>query len=208
MAPLLVAVILFLLWACVSYGGLISEFALPNPVSVALRLWHGVSEGYLLTSAWQTLLVAIIGSLIAACIGIPVGFGITHFALFSAALEPYLAASQAIPAVAFAPLLVLWVGYGTTPIILLCVLMVIFPIIINTAVGVRDVDSDVVDAARLDGAHGLRLLYSIEFPGVAKHFSWYSHGFYSFGYRICCWRACYWRATWFGYRIINSTTFN
>ncbi|QJC21767.1 ABC transporter permease [Arcanobacterium buesumense] len=164
MAPLLVAVILFLLWACVSYGGLISEFALPNPVSVALRLWHGVSEGYLLTSAWQTLLVAIIGSLIAACIGIPVGFGITHFALFSAALEPYLAASQAIPAVAFAPLLVLWVGYGTTPIILLCVLMVIFPIIINTAVGVRDVDSDVVDAARLDGAHGLRLLYSIEFP--------------------------------------------
>lgn len=118
----------------------------------------------MITSAWQTLHIAVIGSLIAAFIGIPVGFGITHYQPFSAALEPYLAASQAIPAVAFAPLLVLWVGYGMAPIVILCVLMVIFPIIINTAVGVRDVDPDILDAARLDGASGMRLMKSIEFP--------------------------------------------
>lgn len=47
---------------------------------------------------------------------------------------------------------------------ILCILMVIFPIIINTAVGVRDVDTDIIDAARLDGAHGIRLMKDIEFP--------------------------------------------
>ncbi|WP_216381123.1 ABC transporter permease [Arcanobacterium phocae] len=163
-APLAVAILLLVLWLCVSYFELVSTFALPDPSDVFVRLIHGLNDGYLLSSAWQTLHVAVIGSLIAALIGIPIGFGITHFAPFSAALEPYLAASQAIPAVAFAPLLVLWVGYGTTPIVILCILMVIFPIIINTAVGVRDVDTDIIDAARLDGAHGIRLMKDIEFP--------------------------------------------
>ncbi|ADH92587.1 ABC transporter permease [Arcanobacterium haemolyticum] len=163
-APIVVAVVLLLLWVGVSRCNLVSAFALPDPVSVFTRLVRGISDGYLLASAWQTLHVAVIGSLTAALIGIPVGFGIAHFAPFSAALEPFLAASQAIPAVAFAPLLVLWVGYGTTPIVLLCVLMVVFPIIINTAVGVRDVDPDLIAAARLDGASGMRLMSYIEFP--------------------------------------------
>ncbi|USR78628.1 ABC transporter permease [Arcanobacterium pinnipediorum] len=163
-APLVVAFVLILLWFMISYLQIISPFALPDPYSVFVRILRGVGEGYFIASAWQTIRIAIIGSLIAAVIGIPVGFAITHNRALSAALEPYLAASQAIPAVAFAPLLVLWVGYGTTPIVILCVLMVIFPIIINTAVGVRDVDSDILDAARLDGASGMRLMTSIELP--------------------------------------------
>ena len=72
--------------------------------------------------------------------------------------------TQAIPAVAIAPLLVLWIGYGLGPVIVLCALIVFFPILISTVIGLRHVDADVVDAARMDGAGGWQLLTQVEFP--------------------------------------------
>src|SRR5690606_13676875 len=79
-------------------------------------------------------------------------------------LEPYIAASQALPAVAVAPLLVLWLGYGLLPVVVLCALMVFFPILVATVHGLTQVDRDVVDAARVDGASGLTLLRTILLP--------------------------------------------
>ncbi|MFY9262962.1 MAG: ABC transporter permease [Actinomycetaceae bacterium] len=163
-APLLVAVCVLCTWIIVTELGIIGAYALPKPGLVWDRLISGLADGYLIHSTWQTLSSAFYGAFLALIVGIPVGFGIAHFKPFSAAIEPYLAASQAIPAVAFAPLMVLWVGYGTPPIVLLCALMVVFPIVINTAVGVRDIDRDLIAAARLDGAGGFILLTQVEFP--------------------------------------------
>lgn len=163
-APVVVAFVVFALWFIVTEFGIISRFVLPHPADVVHYLVNGLRDGFLISSAGQTLLSALLGSLLALAIGIPLGFAIAHLRIFSAAFEPYLAASQAIPAVAFAPLLVLWVGYGTLPIVLLCALMVVFPIVINTTVGIRSIDHDLLDAARLDGAGKWQLIRSIEFP--------------------------------------------
>ena len=75
-----------------------------------------------------------------------------------------MAASQAVPAIAIAPLLVLWIGYGTLPVVILCAFMVFFPITVTVLLGLRGLDTDVIDAARLDGAHGTSMLVYMELP--------------------------------------------
>lgn len=165
--PTIVGVLFLCAWLFVTSFNIVGSYALPSPQSVLERLGRGISNGYLIDATKQTLLEALLGCVIATVIGVPVGFAIAHWRRVADAIEPYLAASQAIPAVAIAPLLVIWVGYGTFPIVVLCTIMVIFPIIIYTAVGVRSIDSEVVGAARLDGAGGIKLLRHIELPMAA-----------------------------------------
>lgn len=168
-APTLLGVSLVALWWFVSTTGVVDSAFLPTPQGVVRRLVSGLQAGYLLDSLWITLGEALLGCLAAAIIGIPIGYGIAHSRVLAASLEPYLAASQAIPAVAIAPLLVLWVGRGTLPIVILCTIMVIFPIVVSTAVGIRQIDPDVIGAARLDGANGYTMVRHIEMPMAAPN---------------------------------------
>ena len=86
----------------------------------------------------STFGVSLLGCLIGLLVALPLGYLLAHSRTASAALSPYLAASQAIPAVALAPLLVLWFGYGSLPKALLCALLVFFPILLNTVLGLTD----------------------------------------------------------------------
>jgi NitT/TauT family transport system permease protein len=92
------------------------------------------------------------------------GYGIARSRLLATAIQPYLAASQALPAVALAPILTLWLGYGLKPIAVLCALIVFFPMVINTAVGITTVDREVIAAARVDGAGFWPMVRYIEAP--------------------------------------------
>ena len=84
--------------------------------------------------------------------------------LLATALHPYLAAGQAIPAIVIAPLLVIWLGYGLIPNVILCMLIVLFPMVITTILGVQTLDQTLIDAAHVEGASGWSLLAHIEFP--------------------------------------------
>ncbi|HEX6818158.1 MAG TPA: ABC transporter permease subunit, partial [Ktedonobacterales bacterium] len=105
-----------------------------------------------------------LGFALGTLVALPLGYGIARSRLVARALQPYLAASQAIPAVALAPLLVLWLGYGVPPVAALCALIVFFPTVVNTIFGLRTLDRDVLDAARVEGAGRLALLRYIELP--------------------------------------------
>ena len=65
-------------------------------------------------------------------------WGLYRWRLFSRAVLPYVVASQAVPGVAVVPLMVLWIGYGTLPVVVLCVFMVFFPITITALLGLGD----------------------------------------------------------------------
>jgi len=151
-------------WAAVTRSGAVPAVFLPDPVAVLGRLWLGITRTSLLTYTWVTLREALLGCLVAAVFALPLAWGLHHCRRFSRAVLPYVAASQAVPAIAVAPLLVLWVGYGTIPVVLLCAFMVFFPITVTVLLGLRGLDADVVDAARLDGAHGLTMVVHIELP--------------------------------------------
>ena len=148
-----------------SWGaGRLGPVLLPTPVAVLRALRELAGTGDLWPAVAATGGVAAQGALLAVVVAAPLAWVIVHSRYASAALEPYLAASQAIPAVAIAPLLVLWFGYGPGTTALLAALLVFFPIVITTALGLRGLDPEVLAAARVDGAGRWRLLRHIETP--------------------------------------------
>ncbi|KGF02036.1 ABC transporter permease [Actinomyces sp. HMSC065F11] len=163
-APLVFGLFLLLCWWLITIQEGTPSWMLPSPAEFATRLISSLSSTALWQALWVTLKEAALGSFFGALIALPMAYLIYRSQVFSAAVEPFLGATQAIPAIALAPLLVLWVGYGTSAIVALCTLMVFFPILVSTTVGLRHLDVEVMEAARLDGASGLTLLLYMEIP--------------------------------------------
>ncbi|MFT3942547.1 MAG: ABC transporter permease [Ancrocorticia sp.] len=160
------AVMIALWWFFTTFG-FVDTYFLPSPQETVARLFSGLRSGYLVDALKETLQVALAGCVFAAAVGIPLGYCIGKSRTFSRMVQPYFAASQAIPAVAIAPLLTIWIGYGPVSIIVLCTIMVIFPVVVSTSVGIRHIDTDIIGAARLDGASGLTLIRTMEIPLAA-----------------------------------------
>ncbi len=162
--PLVVGLGLLLVWELACRVGQIDPYFLPAPSVVLNRLVADLSAGHILGFLGTTIAEALAGALLAAAVAIPLGYLTAKSRVAATIIEPYAAASQAIPAIAMAPLLVLWIGYGFTPIIVLCAIMVFFPMMLGTALGLSQIPHEIIDAARLDGAGSGRLLRHIEFP--------------------------------------------
>lgn len=142
----------------------VPAFLLPTPDAVLARLLLDLTTPHLWPYLTTTLAEAVGGSIVGAAVALPLAVLIHRSRWLNAALTPFLGATQAIPAIAIAPLLVLWIGYGLTSVVLLCALLVFFPILVAAVVGLRHVDSSIVDAARMDGADSADLLTHIELP--------------------------------------------
>ncbi len=162
--PLVLAVFLLVSWYVSTATGSVPAFILPPPQDVFAALADGLKSGLFLSNALVTIQESLLGFLLGVIIALPLGYGIAKSRLFAATLQPYLAAGQAIPAIVIAPVLVLWLGYGLVPITILCMLVVLFPMVITTALGVQTIDHVYTDAARVEGASGWSMLVHIEFP--------------------------------------------
>ncbi len=153
-----------LIWQFVTQAGVVNAFLLPAPLDVARSFWLSLSDGLLAHYAMQTLIESLAGFALGAVVALPLGYAIARSPLLARATQPYLAASQAMPAVAIAPLLVIWLGFEMPPVIVLCALIVFFPLVVTTVLGLRTLDRDVVDAGRVEGAGRWALLWHIELP--------------------------------------------
>ncbi|WP_165423242.1 ABC transporter permease [Ktedonosporobacter rubrisoli] len=162
--PVVLALLLLAIWSIGTTSGQISSLILPAPADVLDGLRSGLTSGLYFSNTWVTVQESVLGFLIAVLVALPIGYGIAKSRLLANAIQPYLAAGQAIPAIVIAPLLVLWLGYGLLPNMLVCMLVVIFPMVINTVLGIQTIDRLLIDAARVEGASGWSLLSNIEFP--------------------------------------------
>jgi len=162
--PLVFGLALLLVWDIVTRTGVVAEFYLPGPVDLARYFIDQVLHDSLVDYTWETVREALAGSGMGIGVALPLGYLIARSDLAAAALQPYIAASQAVPAVALAPLLALWLGYGLLPIAVLCALLVFFPILVNTVLGLRSLDPEVLGAARVDGVGWWGMLWYIELP--------------------------------------------
>ncbi len=162
--PLMVAVVLLLFWYLGTAYWHINPLFLPAPAEVWQDLLSGFSSGLFLSNALVTIQESLLGFLLAVVIALPLGYGLARSRLIATTVQPYLAAGQAIPAIVIAPFLVLWLGYTLLPTVVLCMLVVLFPMVITTALGVQTIDRAILDAARVEGAAGWSLLAHIEFP--------------------------------------------
>lgn len=162
--PLLLGAILLVAWYISTTSGHVNSLLLPTPGDVLASLIDGIKTGIYISNTLYTVLESVLGFLLALIIALPVGYAIAKSRLLAATIQPYLVAGQAIPAIVIAPLLYLWLGYGLPTNIVICTLVVLFPMVINTALGIEIIDSTLTDAARVEGAAGWSLLAHIEFP--------------------------------------------
>ena len=150
-----------LIWEAGARLGGLPAFILPSPGQVALRFWDALWSGALPYHTAYTLLEVLLGLLLGSGLATVTGYALAKSVALDHLLSPYLVASQAIPVVAIAPLLVIWFGPGLFSKVLICALIVFFPVLVNTVVGLRAVPQnlrDLMGALRASPAQTLRLL--------------------------------------------------
>lgn len=155
---------LLLLWqALVSLGGY-RPFILPGPTLVAERFAAAAQSGLLWKHTAATLLVALGGFGLALVVGLGLGYVLAHLPWLERATAPVLAASQAIPVVAVAPLIILWFGPGLTGKLLIAALITFLPVLISTIVALRSIPRELREMALISGASRWQMLRHVEAP--------------------------------------------
>jgi NitT/TauT family transport system permease protein len=157
-----------LLWQLLAMVAPNPPTLLPGPGVVAARLWDLAARGILWHHVGATLTEAGLGFLLAAVLGLALGYPVAKSPLLESLLAPYVAGTQAVPIVAIAPLMVLWFGLDLLPKVLTCAVIVFFPILVNTIIGLRSVDRALIEAAHSMGAGPWQTLRYVEAP-LALH---------------------------------------
>jgi len=153
-----------LLWELFTRLSSLPAFILPSPGQVVTRFYTALSDGSLLRHAGITLLEVILGLLAGSLMATILGYLLGKSRLLEHMLSPYLVASQAVPTIAIAPLLIIWFGPGMFSKVLICSLTVFFPVLVNTVVGVRAVPDSLRDLMRSLQATPLQMLLQLEIP--------------------------------------------
>ena len=146
------------------------SFILPAPLAVGARFLQAARDGSLLRHSAVTLAEVLSGLTLGVGVATVLGYLLARSLPLERLLSPYIIASQAIPVVAIAPLLVIWFGPGMFSKVLICALIVFFPVLINTVVGVRSVPADLRDLLRSLRATRWQMLRLLEAPAALPVF--------------------------------------
>lgn len=142
----------------------IPPFILPPPERVAARFASAVADGTWWTETRVTLVESLLGFALAFAVACVLGYLLAHIPLLERLIGPYIPASQALPIIAIAPLLILWLGYGLASKIAAAALIVFFPMLINIVSGLRRIDPSMREVAQVYGANRLQVLRYVEIP--------------------------------------------
>jgi len=163
----LFAGLIYAIWEAVCLTGVVATFILPTPLTVAQEFAYELGSGDLLSNAGVTLQEALCGFAIAIAVAGVCGYVIAHVRLLDVLATPFIAASQAVPIQAVAPIIILLLGVGLAPKVFISALIAVFPLLINTITGLRGVGRDYHDVARVFGASRLQTLWYLELPLAA-----------------------------------------
>ena len=154
------------LWACVRWLGDYPTFVLPTPREVWAKLLVVVADGTLWYHSMVTLTEILGGLALGLSTAVLLGYVLAKSPVVERFLSPYIVASQSIPIVALAPLLIIWFGFGLFSKMLVCALTIFFPVLINTIVGLRSVEQDLVDLMRSLEASRWQVFRLLEVPAA------------------------------------------
>jgi NitT/TauT family transport system permease protein len=142
------------------------EYILPAPEVVAERAVRAVGSGLLWEHTAVSLSEILLGLLVGAATAITVGTALGKSVVIERVLSPYIVAAQSVPILALAPLLDIWFGGGLLARVLICALIVFFPIAIATMVGIRSADPLLVELFRSLGATQAQRTTRLEIPSA------------------------------------------
>ena len=159
-----------LCWQLTAHFTGLAVFILPPPLAVWNRFVEAVSDGSLFFDIAVTLSEVLLGLISGVGFATLLGYSVAKSRALERVVSPYLVASQAIPIVAIAPLLVLWFGYGMFSKVLICALIVFFPVLINTIVGIRAVPLAFYDLMNSLHATRRQIMLKVEIPAALPIF--------------------------------------
>ena len=160
--PALVLALLAAGWEAVARAGWVEDYLLPAPSEIARALVE--DRALLFPDAWVTAQEVLLGFALAVAAGVAVAVVLHLVPLLRRALYPLVVASQAVPVVVIAPILVIWFGFGMGPKLVVIALICFFPIVVNTLDGLRSVDSDQARMLRTLGAGRWATFRRLELP--------------------------------------------
>jgi NitT/TauT family transport system permease protein len=142
------------------------DYILPAPEVVAVRAVRAIGSGLLWEHTAVTLSEILLGLAVGATTAIAVGVALGKSVVIERVLSPYIVAAQSVPILALAPLLDIWFGGGLLARVLICALIVFFPIAIATMVGIRSSDPLLAEMFRSLGATPGQLTSRLEIPSA------------------------------------------
>lgn len=154
----------FLLWLLVTEAGCIQPFFLPSPIAVASRLATMVVNGGYLADVWASAYRVFGGFLLAAAVAVPIGILIGNFPFFRSLLEPLLSTARYLPATAFVPLMIIWLGINESQKISIVFMGTFFPLVLFIASISEGVSSDLMNSAYSLGASSRQVFFKVLLP--------------------------------------------
>jgi NitT/TauT family transport system permease protein len=155
-----------LLWQAVVVISGFPPFILPGPAAVGARFVDAWLDGTIAPHLAATLVEVALGFLVGAGLALVVGYSLARSAIVERLLSPYLVAAQATPILALAPLIALWFGPGLPGKVVICSLIVFFPVAVATMVGIRSVDARLLELGRSLRATRRQILTTLEVPAA------------------------------------------
>jgi len=153
---------LFGIWLVLSDVLKVPEYIIPHPTAVAFQFWE--SRSLLLGETWETTKAIMLAFGMAIGVGVPLGVVIAFSNIADRLLTPPLIVSQAIPKIALAPIFLAWFGFGVATNTAIGFVIAVFPIIINTVLGLKSIDPAMVRLGRAMSASSWRLFRKIRVP--------------------------------------------
>jgi NitT/TauT family transport system permease protein len=154
------------LWGLVGRLGDYPTFLLPTPSQVWNRFLAVAADGTLWYHTSVTLVEILGGLALGLTAATLLGYVLAKSPLVERFLSPYIVASQSVPIVALAPLLIVWFGFGLLSKMLVCALTIFFPVLINTIVGLRSVEENLQDLMRALQASRWQVFRYLEVPAA------------------------------------------
>jgi NitT/TauT family transport system permease protein len=165
--PLITLAVVVTIWILYIRNFNVPDYILPEPLAVLERFISAYVDGFIWPHFLFTLRTTVIGYSIGCCVGFLLGIIIAESDTVEKFLYPYVVLLQSMPKIALAPLLIVWFGFGIESKIAMVVLMCFFPVFVNTMVGIRQVDNDLIDVMRVCSASLLRILFHVKIPSAA-----------------------------------------
>jgi NitT/TauT family transport system permease protein len=160
-------ILLLLIW---QIGGMMTDpYILPTPMEVAVAWWQLTLSGELITAAGASVFVFILGFAIALALGIPLGIATGVSQPLRDFFDTYVTIFWSTPSIALLPLLVVWFGLTLETKLVLVFLSAFWPLVINTQVGIQNVDKSYVEVATAFGATRYETLKHVLFPASVPY---------------------------------------
>ena len=154
------------LWTVAAAREGVSKRILPTPLEVVRSFWTLLSDGILFDHLGVTLWEVLAGFVLGSAGGFLIAVAGSVWAPFRRVIYPYMIALQVTPRIAIAPLLFIWLGFGTLPKIVLAATICFFPVLINTLTGLTLVDEDADELFRSLGATRRQRFFRLALPGA------------------------------------------